>query len=74
MVVARCNAAITAQGILYAVVSSRYIVDDALFKKRLEGSVNSYPVVLIRTLHFNILMSKCTFRRKKNQKRIKTTI
>lgn len=54
-----CNAGFVAQRIPDHIVCRRDVVDDALFKKCLKGSVNRNTVVLVSTFCFNVLMGQC---------------
>jgi hypothetical protein len=54
-----CDAGFVAKRVPDHVVCRRDVVDDALFKKCLKGSVNRNTVVLVSTFSFNVLMGQC---------------
>ena len=64
----RCDAGFVAQRIPDHVVCGRDVVDDALLKKCLKGSVNGNAVVLFSTLCLNVLMGQGIVCGKKNIK------
>lgn len=64
----RCDAGFVAKRIPDHVVSGRDVVDDALLKKCLKGSVNRNAVVLFSTFCFNVLAGQSIVGGKKNIK------
>lgn len=64
----RCDTGFVAKCITDHIVCGRDVVDDALFKKCLKGSVNGNTVVLFSTFCFNVLMGQGIISSKKNIK------